>query len=1055
VAIDCLDKVASGKTAILGFQTRFPRGIIPFIAGYLETKEKAAARRWMIVRDMESWERAAKEDGEKLVLVAHPILAFEANRAELVQMAQKNSHAIIYPTLQGRIDDPYVIALPEPTQNEVIEVLTKHEMPRNRAQQLATHSNGNLPLLLRELAGAPERPVWAKEDQAGLLRSLALLGGWKANNPDDTDALTSLIGDDYDDWASSLLPVFQGAEPPFVRTVNEFTAVSRYENWQLLGPYLTDQDLDRFVQVAIRVLQSDNGKFDLPEDKRAFAGVRGKTMKYSGVLRRGVAETTALIAGKSEVLSGCTPGKAREVAYLVVHGVLAKADWKRWASLGSLLSFLAEADPDTYLKIIERDLLRPEKSVMKDLFGEVEGGVFGGFYQSGILWSLEVLAWNPNHLNRVALILADLDQFPLPENMMNRPLNSLRSTFLSWLPQTAADIPGRKAAISTLMVEYPAVAWKLLLELLPETHSVGSPTQRPVWRDWIPADYTDRANEEDVINQNRVYAEFAVAMATANLDRLKGLLDHLAKLPRAAFDVVLDGLAGPLTNNLTERERLPFWQKLIREARRHKRFAETNWALPADAVAKIEATAEALAPKSPEVRNQYWFNFQDHQLFESDDYEADLKKVAVEREKALLEVLGKVGIKGILKFADEVTHPGDVGITLGLIPNEEYDSFFLPGHLGSQDPKIAQLVARLVWARYWKSGANWLAGLALKDWSPEQLGVFFSELPFQRDVWEAAERALGEHIEEYWKHVDVFPRGSPEELLAGLEKLVQHNRGVSALNAANNLIRVKGALPAPLAMQAIQSYLIAVAHAGNIDAHELINVVKHVQGDPTSDRKQLEDLEWLILPLLDRFAGASPVALEERLASDPEFFVGLMEICYRGKNQPKDDDTEPDPQKRAQATKAYKLLHVWQKLPGIRRDGTLDVKALDAWIETVRERCTALDRWEVAQIHIGHVLIYVPKDPDGLWLHREVAAILNTKAYEDMRRGFTIELFNTRGAHFSNGGKAERELAAAYKAKAKELDGAGFPRIAASLLELAESYLRDAEREEKQIFTGD
>ena len=119
----------------------------------------------------------------------------------------------------------------------------------------------------------------------------------------------------------------------------------------------------------------------------------------------------------------------------------------------------------------------------------------------------------------------------------------------------------------------------------------------------------------------------------------------------------------------------------------------------------------------------------------------------------------------------------------------------------------------------------------------------------------------------------------------------------------------------------------------------------------------------------------------------------------------------------------------------------MDVAAFNAWVEKVKERCTALDRWEIARTHVGHVLAYAPMDPDGLWLHRTVAAMLNTKAYEDMRRGFTTELFNTRGAHLSNGGKAERELATSYKAKGNALDGAGYPRIAAALQELAESYM--------------
>jgi hypothetical protein len=1055
-ARDGLEKVASGNTTVLGLQTRFPRSVITFVAAYLADRkllDKPEVRRWVIVRDATSWQRAASRTDRKLVLVAHPTLAFEANRADLSPLAQKNGHAVIYPTLLGRTDDPNVVPLKEPSPHEVNEILEQHGIARSRAQQLATQSNGNLPLLLRELAGTHERPAWAKEDLASQLRPLALLGGWKTNNPGDVEAISTLIGTDYDTWLTSLLPVFLGEEPPFVRTINEITAVSRYENWQLLGPRLTDQDLERFAQVAKEVLCSNDAKFDIPEAKRAFAGLRGPTKTYSGVLRRGIAETVALISGKPEVLSGCSPGKGREIAYLVVHGVLAKTDWKRWASLGSLLSLLAEADPDTYLKIIEADLFKPDVSAMKDLFDEVEGGIFGGFYQSGLLWSLEVLAWNTEHLNRVVLALADLDQFPLPENMMNRPLNSLRSIFLAWLPQTTADVAGRRTAISAIINEYPSVAWKLLLELLPATHSVGSYNPRPVWRDWVPADFRDRPSPQDQESQFRSYAELAMEMAVQDLNRLQELLDYVAKLPPAVFSAVLDGLEKGPVSQIPERQRLPLWQKLIREAQRHRRFADTNWALSAPDVAKIEQAAETISPKSPEVRNQYWFNFHDHDLFGSDDYEADIKKVAAEREKALAEVLNKVGVEGVLKFAEEVAHPDDVGIALGLMPNDQFDSVLLPSKLDAPNAKIAPLAAAYVRARYWKIGAKWLNRLSLKDWSPEQLGSFFSKLTFQRDVWEAAEKALGERAGEYWKHIDAFPRGDPADILAGLTKLVQYRRGASALHAVNNLIRSKTAVPAQLAMDAVLAYLADVAKTGRLDAHELVNVVKTLQTDPDADKAQLEAIEWHLLPLFDRHDGSSAVVLEKRLSTEPDFFVEQLKKCYRANDEP-EDDADLDPALKDAAQKMHRLLHGWHSPPGVNA-GVVDAAILNEWVNKVRDQCIALRRWEIAQLHIGYVLVYAPSDPTGLWMHRAVAGLLNTKGYEDMRRGFATELFNRRGGHFSDGGKAEREIAASYKKKGKELDRAGFSRIAATVNGLAETYVVQAEREEKQVRPGD
>ena len=66
-----------------------------------------------------------------------------------------------------------------------------------------------------------------------------------------------------------------------------------------------------------------------------------------------------------------------------------------------------------------------------------------------------------------------------------------------------------------------------------------------------------------------------------------------------------------------------------------------------------------------------------------------------------------------------------------------------------------------------------------------------------------------------------------------------------------------------------------------------------------------------------------------------------------------------------------------------------------------------------------------------------------------MRRGYRIALFNSRGFQWAAGGKSDREAEKRYEVMAKAADASGFTNLAATLFSLAESYARDAEREEK------
>jgi hypothetical protein len=96
---------------------------------------------------------------------------------------------------------------------------------------------------------------------------------------------------------------------------------------------------------------------------------------------------------------------------------------------------------------------------------------------------------------------------------------------------------------------------------------------------------------------------------------------------------------------------------------------------------------------------------------------------------------------------------------------------------------------------------------------------------------------------------------------------------------------------------------------------------------------------------------------------------------------------------------------------------------------------------------LGHALIHVPADPDGLWIHRAAAAALNAKDAGDMRDGFRTELYNSRGAHWVDPtGAPETELATKYRAQAEAAEQAGYHRVATMLRELAASYEREADR---------
>src|ERR1700748_94745 len=92
----------------------------------------------------------------------------------------------------------------------------------------------------------------------------------------------------------------------------------RKETWEVIGPRIFDEHLDRFHKVVVKVLQECDPCIGLDENERLTADLRGKQLKYTPLLRKGLSDTLALIGSVPKVLKSCSHGKAECVAVVAV-----------------------------------------------------------------------------------------------------------------------------------------------------------------------------------------------------------------------------------------------------------------------------------------------------------------------------------------------------------------------------------------------------------------------------------------------------------------------------------------------------------------------------------------------------------------------------------------------------------------------------------------------------------------------------------------------------------------------------------------------------------------
>lgn len=929
------------------------------------------------------------------------------------------------------------------TWNQDAGTITPGKMPDDLLEAFKQKAVAEMP---EEFKAAQDKPKtdWTQHPDATYLSLAILIGSWDEKSKCDPESITKLLGISYDEWLKKAREILHCLDSPLSLKNGIWKVVNRAQLWSLLGSRILDQNLDTFRSLAVSVLKEPDPAFELPAEERYAASIDDKVLKCSQVLRKGIAEGLANLGSQPEACVNCSLGKAEATCVLVIRELLTDADWVLWGSLNELLPTLAEAAPGEFLDALEKAMRMAPCPFDEFSFQEGNAITDGGFL-IGVLWALEGLAWDEQYMVRVCVALAELASHDPGGQWANRASNSLATILLPWLPQTLASVDKRKAAVQTILQESPDIGWNLIIQLLPGQHRTSSGSYKPSWRKTIPYDWEKGVKRREYWQQASFYAELAVAAAGQDTDRLSALIDHFDNLPEPAFNQLLQALASQPISELPDEQRLAIWDHLTKFTNKHRRFSDAKWALPDNLIARIEHVAEQLAPTNPFNLYQHLFTDRDFDLYEENgDWEEQRKKLDTRREIAITEIFQQDGAGGVIRFADSVSSPGQVGHALGVIADDVFERSLLPHFLDSADNNRKALVSGFIWRRYHLKSGKWCDDLDKSDWTPEQVGQFLVCLPFTKETWDRASKWLQANESQYWTRTGANAYQADGDLSIAIEKLIEHGRSHAAINCLYRMRHDKQPIDSNQCVRALLAALSSSEPSYAMDGCRIVELIKFLQTEPSVNQDDLFRVEWSYVPLLDRHRGAAPQLLESRLATDPEFFCEVIGLIYRSKKENK-APREPTEESKAIATNAWRLLHEWKAPPGTQLDRKFRPEHFTEWLRRVKEVCRESGHLEVALIYIGEVLIHAPPDPDGLWIHRAVAAALNDREADDMRGGYRTGTHNSRGVYCVDPtGKPERELAERFRVKASEVENAGFHRFAITLRGLADSYDHEA-----------
>ncbi len=1001
------------------------------------------------VDDVGTWRALQLQKDRPLVLV--PVAR------DVIKGASTNSpHNVIVPVIRGTHADFEVPAIDATAVREVLAEV--ESIDDDRADELARLARRSLVALRRRLALKPElhSPPWAEAPVGRGVRALLLANRWAAGREGDVEIVSRLSGLEPDALQDAIDELAVEEDPLIVQMEQQVSLVSPYDAWIQLRGELKKADLKRFEQAVKSVFVDVDPSLAFPPEERWRASFEGKTSTYSGTLKRGVAEALPLLAVNGEGVEGA---EGAVIASYLVRVILEEANKDEtgyvWSSLAPNLPLLAEAAPDSFVDAVRAGASGDDPRLFK-MFADPKGKstmFTAGSPHCNLLWALETVAWSPDHFGQVVDLLARLDEIDPGGELSNRPAASLAAIFCSWHPENSATNTARLQAIDGLRERHGKTAWPLMLSMLPEGHSIHSPTSAPTFREWKPP-------QEGVLLSE--YWELVRGVATRLIDdagnsaeRWSELIERASDLPPELWAEVREGLAKSARQ--IDGESTNLWKFLRAFIAKHREFAETDWALSPDDVNQLEAIAEEIAPKEA-AQFRAWV-FEEHHpdlgIRKGNDYEKYVEELDAQRVAAAEQIQREGGLEALLKAAAASPVPGAVGWAVAGAPSGTvYEKDILKLSDGAEGSEIA-FASAFFGRRFQADGWEFLEGLVeTKGVSPLISGrLLLTTSDFPR-AWEEAKR-LGQDVERaFWVEFPTTGLG-PDfgHVLFVAQKLLDHDRVIDALDILQLYLRKDqedSVRTAKLLAECLQRMLSLSAEqlgtGRSVSEWELQEVFSHLEEQREAiDLKQLASLEWAYLQAL----GLEPrvPALHEQLAKDPDFFVQIISAVYKAQSA-SDEDAAPSENAQRIAGNGYRLLSTWRSVPGDDGNGEVDADALFDWVETTREKLAAADRLRSGELQIGRVLASAPADSDGQWPCKAVRDLLEKLQSERVEEGLETQVFNSRGVTTrapEAGGEQERELAAKYLEWAKAFCD-GWPRAAAVLRHIASTYEHQAKR---------
>lgn len=931
----------------------------------------------------------------------------------------------------------------------------------DRVDTLARESGYSPTILRRRLSKNPaiKTPPWTQD--VATVRNLIpmmLVGAWHAHSKADCEILSFLAGMPYADVEKHIAAMRKFDDCPIWSLGQYRGLVSKIDAFFAVHSAVTQKDLDEFFFAAEIVLSEKDPALDLPEDKRWAAGIYGKTRDHSAALRQGICETLVILAVHGNSLFNERLGIHVEAKVDgLIRRLLTPMTPEKLFSQSDNLPMYAEAAPNEFLAILEEDLKAAEPQIYA-LMVPAGSGIFGGCPRTGLLWALETLAWKPEQLLRVSFVLAKLAERKIDDNWVNKPDNSLFSIFRSWMPQTAASLDERKAALEVLTKRFPSIGWQLCLHQFNRDSQIGHNNHRPRWRS--DAAGVGQPSTQEHYPFARKAFDLALAWPNHTDDTLGDLVENLQNLPDEDQLNVWDLIDAWIETEDDDQRRAKLRERIRRFAftRRGKRRKLKN-----ESRDRALKAYTLLTPRDIVMRHQWLFEKmwvdESTEEFEDEnfDYQKREEKIRRLRIDALREIWTAQKFEWIISLLKVSGAASAIGWHLADGVLKEQNAIdFVQQSIAIEDQTMLLKVDDMLSGFLRKLDGESRKPIVLSmiaTLPPAKIIRLFKCLPFEKETWQQLEALGPELADSYWQ--EVYPGWigrEDSEINYVIDKLLDAKRPRAAFQSAHFSFEDVETSRLKRLLHEVATCDAEPAGLYRLDPHNISSALGILQLRPGVTEEEMAALEFKYIQALDYTEHGIP-NLQRQLAKSPSLFMQIIALTYK-----RSDDGEDPPEwglsklehNEALFSAAYAALTRMKYIPGSDEKGKIDIEKLKPWLTELRSLSLKHGRAKIGDQIIGQIMATAPLGEDGVWPCEPVRAVLEEIASQDIAAGMGIGVYNLRGVHSRDeGGKQERELAEKYRNWSRQL-AFEYPYVANLVAHIATRYERDAAWEDSE-----